>query len=127
MVGTNLAYSLHFYAGSHGQPLRDKADYALSKGLAIFITEWGTTHADGGSSDRKVYTEASAQWLAWADQRQIPWANWSLMDKDESSSALLPGASNKGAWPEVALSPSGRWVREQIRKRSSPPATPATR
>jgi endoglucanase len=128
VAGTNIAYTLHFYAGSHGQELREKADHALAKGIALFITEWGTTTADGGNVDKKVYTEAAADWLLWARQNQISWANWSVMDKSEASSILRPDATDtatdnddwpssdpdKGGWAATRLSTSGRWVREQI-------------
>lgn len=43
----NIAYTLHFYAGTHGQYLRDKAQTALNNGIALFATEWGTVNADG--------------------------------------------------------------------------------
>src|SRR5690606_36213148 len=32
----NLMYTLHFYAAKHKQELRDRGDYALSKGLPLF-------------------------------------------------------------------------------------------
>lgn len=43
----NIAYTLHFYAGSHRQFLREKATKAMRKGLALFVTEWGTCDASG--------------------------------------------------------------------------------
>lgn len=129
VVGTNIAYSFHFYAGSHGRELRDKADYALGKGVALFITEWGTSIADGGQADKRVYVEAAEKWIRWADENKLSWANWSVMNKDEASSVLLPDAwdedgwpnvdPDKGHWPSRALSASGRWVREQIVKTRS--------
>jgi len=134
VAGTNIAYTLHFYAGSHGQELREKADHALAKGVALFITEWGTTNADGGNADKKVYSEAAAGWLRWASQNQISWANWSVMDKSESSSILLPDATDndwpnsdvdKGGWPATRLSTSGRWVREQIRNARTTVSVPS--
>jgi len=128
--GTNVAYTLHFYAGSHGKELRDKADYALAKGIALFITEWGTSIADGGNADKRVYTEAAGEWLAWAKQNKISWANWSVINKGEASSILrLPSGEkedwsdfdpDKGGWPVSALSESGRWVREQIARLCCP-------
>lgn len=45
--GRNLAYTVHFYAASHGQYLRDKVSSALASGIAIFATEWGTCEASG--------------------------------------------------------------------------------
>ena len=44
----NVAYALHFYAGTHGRRLRDKAASALKQGAALFVTEWGTSEASGG-------------------------------------------------------------------------------
>lgn len=43
----NVAYTLHFYAATHKQPLRDKADLAMKRGVALFVTEYGVTAADG--------------------------------------------------------------------------------
>ena len=47
IAGTNIAYTLHFYAGTHGQFLRDKAQTALNRGVALFVTEWGSVNANG--------------------------------------------------------------------------------
>merc|ERR1719277_2236427 len=40
--GTNLMYTLHFYAQIHYGELRDAAEGAMNNGCAIFISEWGT-------------------------------------------------------------------------------------
>ncbi|WP_222927003.1 glycoside hydrolase family 5 protein [Sphingomonas gilva] len=112
----NTAYTLHFYAGSHGQHLRDKAQKALDRGVALFVTEWGTSEATG--DDRLAWNE-SREWLDFLNERSISHANWSIADKDETSAALLPGAAAKGGWKDEALSPSGRLVREMLRRRSA--------
>jgi len=112
--GTNLAYTLHFYAGTHEAWLRTKAQTALGKGLALFVTEWGTSVADGGTSDRNVFEDESTVWLNWLDQRKISWANWSIMDKDEASAALVGGASKTGGWSNSNLTQSGRYVRNRL-------------
>uniref|UniRef100_A0A914D8S5 Glycoside hydrolase family 5 domain-containing protein n=1 Tax=Acrobeloides nanus TaxID=290746 RepID=A0A914D8S5_9BILA len=44
---TNIAYTLHYYAASHGQPIRDIALSAINQGLPIFITEYGTVTYTG--------------------------------------------------------------------------------
>jgi endoglucanase len=121
IAGPNIAYALHFYAGSHGRDLREKADYALSRGVPLFITEWGTTNADGGNSDKKVYVGAAQEWLDWATRHQLSWANWSVMDKQEASSILFHDDEteddpDKGGWEKHRLTESGRWVREKIRQ-----------
>jgi endoglucanase len=110
----NTAYSLHFYAGTHGSELREKGDYALSKGIALFITEWGTSRADGGR-DGTIFPDETEEWINWALERNISMANWSLADLRESSAALSVGACTAGGWnPETDLSPSGRLVRSMI-------------
>ncbi|MBB6430494.1 glycoside hydrolase family 5 protein [Algisphaera agarilytica] len=113
VAGTNLAYTLHFYAGSHGQALIDKARRAMEQGAALFVSEWGTSMANGGDG---VFLDESRTWLDFLDEHQLSWANWSLFDKDESSCALRPGSSPRGPWPEDRLTASGRFVREQLQK-----------
>ncbi|WP_078553684.1 cellulase family glycosylhydrolase [Bacillus alkalicellulosilyticus] len=121
LADPNVMYSLHFYAGTHGQSLRDRADYALSQGAPIFVSEWGTSAATG---DGGVFLSEAQQWIDWMDDRQLSWANWSLTDKDESSGALRPGASPTGGWSTSDLSPSGAFVREKLRE-SAPPSQPS--
>ena len=108
---SNVMYTCHFYAGTHGNSLRNKIEYALSKGAPIFVSEWGTTQADGSNG---VYLQQSEDWLRFLDQRGISWANWSLGDKDESSAALKPGASPKGNWNDSEISESGRFVFQKL-------------
>lgn len=105
--GENLMYTLHFYAGTHGQNLRDRIDGALARGLPIFVSEWGTSRADGSGG---VFLNESAQWLDFLDARGISWANWSLCDKAETSAALKPGTPNDRPWTNADLSESGRFV-----------------
>ncbi|MCB9495749.1 MAG: cellulase family glycosylhydrolase [Fibrobacteria bacterium] len=116
ITGSNIAYTLHFYAASHDQWLRDRADYALSKGVALFATEWGTCEYSGTG---RLDAAETANWLAWMDDRHISWANWSLNDKAETCSALQGGASSYGTWNDANLSASGRIVRAAIRERNT--------
>lgn len=110
---TNLAYTLHFYAGTHKQDLRDKAAYALGKGVALFVTEWGSTNADG---DGPVFAEETQLWFDFMEANQLSYLNWSVATRREGSAALFPGASPKGRWPESAITPSGKFIRNQLRK-----------
>ena len=112
----NIMYSLHFYAGTHKQWLRDKATAALKKGLPLFATEWGTTDASGNGAVDKAST---LEWLDFLDQNQISWCNWSLCNKAESSALLKPSAGTTGAMPESSLTESGAFVKEQMLARSN--------
>ncbi|WP_078554170.1 cellulase family glycosylhydrolase [Bacillus alkalicellulosilyticus] len=122
---SNIMYALHFYAGTHGQFLRDRIDYAMNKGAAIFVSEWGTSDASGNGGP---YLTQAKQWTDFMDSRKLSWANWSLADKAEASAALLPGASTRGGWTTGQLSASGNFVRDQIRGSGTitpPPTVPS--
>ena len=64
----NIMYTLHFYAGSHGQESRNVAQQALDKGLPIFVTEWGTTQATG---DGGVYEKETLEWMRFLSKNKI--------------------------------------------------------
>jgi endoglucanase len=107
----NIAYTLHFYAASHKQSLRDKAKVALDKGLALFTTEWGTCPASG---DGALDLGESQTWINFLTDNGISFANWSLFDKPEAASALVPGASPEGGWADSELTESGKFVKAKI-------------
>lgn len=107
----NIMYTCHFYAGTHGAFLRERIDAVRKQGLAVFISEWGTSRADGGSG---VYLDESKVWLDFLAERSISWANWSLCDKQESSAALRPGANPNGPWSQDDLTESGKFVFSQF-------------
>lgn len=117
----NIAYVLHFYAKTHKEWLRNDADTALSLGVALFISEFGMTNADGGSlKNPGIDAVETGKWLDWAYKNKISWANWALNDKNESSAALLPGADTLGNWPATELSESGTWIKDRILKTVDP-------
>jgi endoglucanase len=110
---TNLMYSLHYYAATHKQDLRDKADAALKKGLPLFISESAGMEATG---DGKINKEEWQKWINWSERRKISWITWSVSDKDESCSVLKAEASSDGDWPINDLKESGILAREYLRE-----------
>jgi endoglucanase len=107
----DVAYTLHFYAATHKQALRDKAQKALDAGLPLFVTEWGTCEASGNGSVDQAETKT---WLDFLAKNHIGWANWSLNNKAETCSALTPGAGTTGPWTGSALTVSGTLVKSLI-------------
>jgi len=110
----NIMYTLHFYAGTHGQELRDKAQKAVDLGLPLFVTECGTSKATGGGG---VYEDKFMEWLIFLKKHQISWINWSLTNKGEDSGILVLNADRegKGGWTDKELSPSGKFIRKILR------------
>lgn len=107
VVGTNLMYTCHFYAGTHGAWLRQHIADAQKRGLAVFVSEWGASRADGSGG---VFTQESETWLNFLHQNGISWASWSLCDKNETSAALKPGTPTNRPWTDNDLTPSGKFV-----------------
>lgn len=134
--GKNLMYTFHFYPGSHRQELRDRVKAAIDAGAAVFCSEWGTTNASGSGP---LYFDEAETWLAFLDQHQISWTNWSLCAKAEGSAAIVglaaalrmgkrslmdrdelmrpetKGPDGYPIWAPDELTPSGRFVRDKIR------------
>ncbi len=109
----NVMYALHFYTGSHKDDLRENADYALSKGLAIFVTEWGLTDYSGKGA---LYFDEGQRWIDWMSRHKISWANWSFSPAPEASAALNSNVNISGPWRPSDLSPSGEWIKSRIQK-----------
>lgn len=105
---SNIAYTLHFYAGSHGQSLRNKAQTALDNGIALMVTEWGAVNANG---DGAVNETSVNQWMEFLCENNISHFNWALNDKVEGASVLKPGSSINGNWSDSDLTTSGTLVK----------------
>ncbi|MDQ8199929.1 glycoside hydrolase family 5 protein [Pelagicoccus enzymogenes] len=112
---SNIMYTLHYYAATHGDYLRERGDYALSKGAPIFISESAGMEASG---DGPMDYEAWQVWQDWAEERKISWITWSVSDKDETCSFLKPSASSKGGWREKDLQESAKATRAILRQKA---------
>jgi endoglucanase len=110
---TNIMYTVHFYAATHKQELRSRCDYALQKGIPIFISESAGMEASG---DGAINEEEWMKWIDWAEQHKISWVTWSVSDKNETCSVLYPSASSDGNWSDKDLKESGSKVRALLRK-----------
>ncbi|MEV4119931.1 cellulase family glycosylhydrolase [Micromonospora sp. NPDC049645] len=97
VTGTNLMYTLHFYSCTHGASLRAKGDAAIRAGLALFVTEWGASNADGGLDGRACLPEAQS-WIDWMRQNGISWTAWKLDVGTDTTNLLSPGAPVTGGW-----------------------------
>lgn len=114
----NLMYTLHFYACSHQDELRAAGDTALGLGLPLFVTEWGATHADGGTPDNPGVCVPEAQaWHDWMNMHTISWAAWKWDNcGDESCYFREDGPSIDGGWTDDVLHGHGSFVRDRMRE-----------
>lgn len=108
---TNIAYTLHYYANTHKQELRSIALEAMDEGIALFVTEYGTCDASGNTG----FNEAeSKKWWAFLDEHKISYCNWSVADKEETASVLMPNAHRNGNWTDTDLTESGKLVKADL-------------
>jgi endoglucanase len=105
----NLMYTMHFYAGTHKQWLRDRTDEALKMGLPIFVSESAGMEATGDGPIDEVEWK---RFIDWMEAKKISWLTWSVSDKNESCSVLQAGAPNQGNWKDKHLKESGKKIRD---------------
>ena len=113
---TNLMYTVHFYAGTHKQYLRDRVDAAMQRGIPVFISECASMDASG---DGKLDKDSWNEWVEFMEAKKISWVCWSVSDKNESCSMLLPRAKATGNWSKDLIKPWGRIVRETLREKNN--------
>lgn len=110
---SNVMYTLHFYAATHKDGLRSKLETAVKGGLPAFVSECAGMEASGdGPLDREEYRK----WLETMERNKVSWVNWSISDKDETCSMLLPGAQSTGSWQTGVIKPWGQLVRNTLRQ-----------
>jgi endoglucanase len=112
---TNIMYTCHFYAATHGKFLRDRCDYALQKGIPLFISESAAMQASG---DGPLNLREWQTWVDWCATNKVSLVTWSIADKAESCSMLRPSAASEGNWKPGDLKESGTRTRELLRKRA---------
>ncbi len=110
---SNIMYTVHYYAATHKQWLRDRCDAALAMGIPIFISESAGMEASG---DGPLNKDEWQKWIDWCEQHKISWVTWSVSDKDETCSVLNKGASSDGGWKPSDLKESGQQARALLRK-----------
>lgn len=119
---TNVAYVLHFYAGTHNvSTYGTRLKSAMNSGNAVFISEWGTTNADGAGNADESSTQ---EWITFMEQNKVSNCNWSVRqtvnslnpEKTETSS-IFSGSSNlttKAALSSATYSASGTLVKNYL-------------
>nr|UNG40289.1 glycoside hydrolase family 5 subfamily 2 [Gaurotes virginea] len=110
---TNIMYTLHFYSVDGKQWLRDRASNAMSHGIPLFVSEYGTC---AGTGDGEILPEETQLWWDWLDENNLSYVNWAFSDKVENASALIPGTPAELGCQEEYLTESGRLVVAQNKK-----------
>lgn len=107
----NVMYTLHFYAGTHKDNIRNKLTTARNAGTPVFISEFSICDASGnGGID---YTSANA-WKKLINDNNVSYVGWSLCNKAETSALIASSCSKLSGWNDSELSETGKWLRNFI-------------
>ena len=107
-------YTLHFYAGTHGEYLRQKAQAALDQGLPLFVSEFGISDASGNGALNK---SEGSRWMKFLNRNKISYVGWNLSNKGESSALIKSDCSKTSGWKNKELTPWGNWLVKQFRQK----------
>ncbi|MDR2555323.1 MAG: glycoside hydrolase family 5 protein [Fibromonadaceae bacterium] len=129
LTDNNVGYVFHFYAQSHtinddappwnGYTYSSGVKRVLDAGKPVFITEYGTTNADGGGgSNYNSHDAASSNaWHTFMDNNKISSCAWSINDKREGSSFFGTGSTfNMSNWTNTSsMTASGQYIFNKLR------------
>ena len=108
----NVMYTLHFYAGTHKDDLRNRLETCAQNNLPVFVSEFGMCDASGnGAND----FDSTTKWLDLLNKYQISFCCWNLANKDESSSVFKASSTALSDWTDDDFNESGRWIRDYFR------------
>lgn len=109
--GSNIMYTLHFYAGTHKDNIRNKLTTARAAGTPVFISEFSICDASGnGGID---YTSADA-WKKLINETNVSYCGWSFANKNETSALIKPSCSSTDCFTDNDLSETGVWLKGLI-------------
>lgn len=129
--GKNVAYTLHFYAGSdtteylHKLPeFMDRVDTALHYNKCVFATEFGISDPFGMSG---ADTAKTTEWMVELEKRNISYAMWAVMgqkdwtdqNRDCGSCIFTPEITGTGDWKEEDLKEAGLFIRSTVKKHNA--------
>lgn len=107
----NLMYTVHFYAATHKDYLRERSDAALAAGIPIYLSECAACEATG---DGPMDMDSWQAWSGWAASKGISIITWSISDKAETCSMFTPEASSEGPWADDVIKPWGIIVKDWL-------------
>ncbi|MFE3450753.1 cellulase family glycosylhydrolase [Nonomuraea sp. NPDC059194] len=109
---TNIMYTFHFYAATHGSDYLNALSRAADQ-IPIFVSEFGTQNAAGEGANN--FTR-SQQYIDLMAQKKISWVNWNYSDDHRSGAVFTTGTCPNGPFAGTSrLKPAGVWIRERVR------------
>lgn len=103
----NLVYTLHFYADTHKENLRNLMVDAIKDGLPVFVSEFGICDASGNGP---INDEETNKWIELMNKYNVSYILWNLSNKAETSAILAPTCTVTGDFSDADFSECGKRV-----------------
>ena len=103
----NVLYTLHFYAATHGQDVRDMTERLSRSGLPIFVTEFGVTASNGGVP-RDL--ESADAWIELLEREGISYCMWAFSKAPEACSAIRFSVPKSSGFTQEDYTETGLWL-----------------
>lgn len=103
----NVMYTLHFYAATHKDDLRNKMRTAIEGGLPVFVSEFGICNASGNG---QIDYESANAWVELMDSLNVSYVCWNLSNKNEASALIAADCAKVSGFTEEDLSDEGSWL-----------------
>ena len=107
----NVMYTLHFYAGTHKDNIRNKLTAARNAGTPVFISEFSICDASGNGG---IDSTSANAWKKLINDNNVSYVGWSLCNKAETSALIASSCSKLSGWTDSELSETGKWLRNFI-------------
>jgi len=109
----NIMYTLHFYADTHRDYLRDRLKAALDAKIPVFVSEFGICDASGNGAINEYEAQ---KWVELMEAYDISWCIWNLSNKNESSALIASWCNKMYDWTYDEWSQSGKWFLKVMEK-----------
>ena len=100
-------YTLHFYAATHKDDLRNRMIGAIDAGLPIFVSEYGICDASGNGGIDEAQANA---WVQVMNQYKVSYVAWNISNKAETSAIFQSTVEKTSGFSQEDLSDSGKWL-----------------
>lgn len=112
----NIMYTLHFYAATHKDDLRNTMVNAIHDGLPVFVSEYGICDASGnGSLDKN----SAQEWIDTMNEYGVSYVCWALANKNESAALIKSSCSKTSQFDDDDLSESGKWLYQTLTNKAA--------
>ena len=112
----NVLYTLHFYAATHGQDLRDLVRQVSQAGLPVFVSEFGITASNGGFPRDPERADA---WIELLEEEKISYCLWAFSNAPEPCSVLRFNVLKHSGFEEADYTETGLWLLDTLTRHNT--------